>query len=842
MKRFALAGIALILAVALVALLWPEPTRGPAGTAASAGAPAGPQALSERRGALLDQIVFTQETDAGKVIGLIESGAHHVYGQGVTNTTVFRRLRDSQQVDHSISYGFSMELTVNPAGPEFRNGDLNPFHVREIREALNWLIDRRYVAEELYGGLAVPRFLPINTVFPDYARLADVARALELEYSHDPARAGRVIEREMRALGAERASGRWMYQGEPVGLSVLIRTEDARRRVGDYVANLLQDLGFDVERLYRTAEEASRIWIAGDPAAGRWHLYTGGWISTVINRDVAENFSFYYTPRGRPEPLWQAYDPVPELDELADRLQRRDYGTWEERQEMMARALALSMEDSVRIWVVDQLNVTPRAANVELAVDLAGGVSGSRLWPYTIRFRDRVGGNMVFGVPGLLTEPWNPVAGSNWIYDRMITRALEDTELVPDPFTGLYWPQRIASARVTVREGVPVGRTHDWLSVDTAPEIRVPEEAWIDWDTGNERFITVGEKHPDGLTARTRTRVRYQDGYLDRTWHDGSPMSLADMVLPWILSFERADPDSRLHDPSHAPTFQVFQRHFRGWRIVSRDPLVVDIYSDQIYPDAETIVAARTPTVLPWHTLALGIRAEWVGDLAFSSNQADRKRVDWMSLVAGPSLEVLDRHLQSATEQDYVPFQQTLGELVGDNEVSERYRRLADWRERHGHFWVGDGPYYLDAVHPVERTVVLRRFEDFPDPADKWLRFTRPEIPELALDGPMVVERGEDAAFELRVTFEGDAYPPEDIGNVQYLLFDSDDQLALKGRATRADNGRWSIRLDAGELADLGVGASSLEVAVTSNRVALPSFTSHAFAIIPDAEDQEEAP
>ncbi|TVP83698.1 MAG: ABC transporter substrate-binding protein, partial [Thioalkalivibrio sp.] len=383
MSKIGLGATALLLAgIVAVVFLRPEVTAPdePSGRVGDRGVVGDP---AERTGALVDQIVFTQESDAGKVAGLIESGTHHLFGQGVSNTTVFQRLRDSERATYALAYGSSMELTVNPAGPHLASGELNPFHVPEVREALNWLINRRYVAEELYGGLAVPRYLALNTVFPDYARLADVARALELRYQHDPERAARVIGEEMERLGASRENGEWRYQGEPVRVSVLIRTEDARKRVGDYVANLMEDLGFDVERLYRTAEEASRIWIAGDPQAGRWHLYTGGWVSTVINRDLAENFSYYYTPRGRPEPLWQVYAPDPEFDDIADRLQRRDYADWEERQSLMTRALEMSMADSVRIWVVDLLNVFPHSRDIVVAADLAGGISGSRLWPYT---------------------------------------------------------------------------------------------------------------------------------------------------------------------------------------------------------------------------------------------------------------------------------------------------------------------------------------------------------------------------------------------------------------------------------------------------------------------------
>jgi peptide/nickel transport system substrate-binding protein len=840
-KKFALLGAALVVAIAATSVvLRPAPTIPQELTGDTSPATVD---ISERRGALVDQIVFTQEPDVGKVAGLIETGSHHVFAQGVGNPTVYQRLRDSERAALDISYGSSVELTINPAGPVLATGELNPFHVREIREALNWLINRRHVAEEIYGGLAVPRYLPLSTAFADYARLADVARALELRYQYDPERAERVISAEMEKLGAERSpGGQWLYEGQPVRVTVLIRSEDARQRVGDYVANLMQDLGFRAERNYRTAEEASRIWIAGDPQAGGWHIYTGGWVSTVISRDQAENFSYYYTPRGRPEPLWQVYTPDPEFDDIADRLQRRDYATWQERQEMMARALELAMADSVRVWLADQLNVWPRAENVELAVDLAGGVAGSRLWPYTMRFRDQVGGNIVFASPSVLTEPWNPLAGSNWLFDTLVIRALGDTELLPDPFTGLFWPQRITAAEVTVVDDIPVDRTHDWLTLERAPEIEVPPDTWIDWNSNERRFVTVGEKHPQGMTARTRTVVHYEPGYLERRWHDGSQVSLADMVLPWILSFERADEESRLFDPAHVPTFEVFQRHFRGWRIISQDPLVVEIYSDQIYPDAEMIVAVRTPSVAPWHTLALGIRAEESGELAFSSNKSDRMRVDWMNYVAGPTLGIFDRHLQAVSQAGFVPYVEVLADLMRDGEAGERYSALSQWRAERRHFWVGDGPFYLHAVHPLERVLVLRRYEDFPDPSDKWLRFTTPEIPELVLDGPMIVPADETAEFSLQLTFQGEPYPREALDTLQYMLFDGTGELVQQGDVERIDDGMYRIRLTPDELAGLGVGANSLEVAVTSNRVALPSFASHAFATVPSWEVGEGPP
>lgn len=792
-----------------------------------------------RRGALVDQVVFTEDANPGKVVGQIETGARHVLAQGITSPVLLRQIRNAPRVDYALSYGSSAELTLNPAGPELENGELNPFAVPAIREALNWLVDREYIASELYGGLAEPRTLPLSTAFPDYARLAPRARALELEYAYQPERAEQVIRREMADLGAARRDGTWHYQGEPVVLKLLIRTEDTRREVGDYVANQLEGVGFAVDRLYRTADQAAPLWLGADPAAGQWHLYTGGWVSTVINRDQAQNFADFYTPQGRPAPLWQAYDPPPALDRLARRLERRDYASPGERNRLMAAALGLAMESSVRIWLVDQLSLWPHAADVRVAADLAGGLAGSSLWPYTLRFEDRLGGEVIIATPSLLTDPWNPVAGTNWLYDRMIINATQDPPALPDPFTGLFRPQRIRHAEVTVAEGAPVQRSLDWVSLETASTITVPPEAWIGFDAGDGTLVTVGERHPDGLEARTRTRITFEEGYLDRRWHDGAPMSVADLMLPWLLQFARADEASPLFDRSAVPGHEAYLEHFRGWRIVAREPLTVEVYSDQIYPDAETIAAMRTPGLLPWHVLGLGIRAETAGELAFSSDKADRRRIPWLSLVSGPSLPILDRHRHAARNAGYVPFGEVLAGFTLADGPARRYEALDAWRDTRGHYWVGDGPFFLESVHAVAGSLVLARDEDFPDPADKWLRFAEVAIPEPAVDGPITVDLDQAARFRLEITAGGEPYPVTAIREVSWLLFDGTGALAHQGGAEPRPGG-WRIRVPAAVIAGLGAGANRLEVIVRSHRVALPRFASHVFATIPaEAEGQE---
>ena len=146
---------------------------------------------SPRLGAWVDEVVFREEADRAKAINMFEAGEIDVYGLGITDLNFIVRIQASRVIQYEISYGSSSESDVQSCWAHSlpKTGELNPFHVPAIREAVNWLIDRNVMAEEIYGGLAVPRFLPLTTAFPDYARLADVARRLELHYSYDPEKA-----------------------------------------------------------------------------------------------------------------------------------------------------------------------------------------------------------------------------------------------------------------------------------------------------------------------------------------------------------------------------------------------------------------------------------------------------------------------------------------------------------------------------------------------------------------------------------------------------------------------------------------------------------------------------
>jgi peptide/nickel transport system substrate-binding protein len=794
---------------------------------------AGGFAQSPRTGAWVDRVLITEIRDPAGAITRLEAGDIDMFFNGLAVPDLYRRVAGNPALTYSQSFGLTDEITFNVAGPVLPDGTLNPFHSARIREAMHWLVDRDRIVREHYGGLGVPRYLPIWTSFLDNARNIATVRALERRYAHNPTLARTVVTEEMRRLGAELVGDRWQFQGRPVRLIFLIRTEDARRLIGDYMAGLLEGLGFAVERRYGAGGELGPIW-QGRPEDGQWHLVTAGWSATAVSRDEAATFSDFYTPRGWAIPLWQAYRPSPEFDAIADRLARRDFTTLEERSQLFAQALDHAMRFSPRAFTSERLAFIARRREVRVVTDLAAGVAGGFLWAHTLRFGDRVGGTVRAASTSILTQPWNPVAGTNWLFDMTPIRATSDWPTAPDPFTGLPWPQRLERAEVTNKRGLPVSRTHDWVSLDFADEIRVPADAWIDWDATAQRFITVGTKHPGGLTANSRVVIHYPRELFQTTWHDGSRFSIGDLVLRLIMQFDRANPASPIHDPAAVSAFRTFQGHFRGARIVSRDPLVIEWYTDQWFMDAESTASvsawwmwpyyAQGPG--PWHTVAMGIRAESERRLAFSMSRAAALRVEWMSMIAGPSLAVFRRSLPILAREFWVPYEPTMREFVPHEDAVRRWTNLVSWFNEKGHFWVGNGPFYLERAFPVEKVVQLDRYERFIDPAGKWDRFAAPALAAVTVTGPARVRPGAAANFDVRVTTDGRPYPMRDIQRVKFLLFDARGELALTGDATAVRDGAWRINLTPAQTTRLVLGTARLEAVAVSRLVARPGLGS----------------
>ena len=691
------------------------------------------KALAEEApyGPWVDAIEIYKVEDDLRALQLLEQNLTQLHLPFVTSN-LYYQFKDSPNLSYKVAFGLYDELTFNPVGPEFSDGRLNPFSNPKVREAVNYLVNRTYIANEIFRGMAVPKFVPLVSAFPEYWRLVDVIKPLEVKYDYNFSKAREMIFEELAKMGASYndSDGKWYYKGEPLTIKFLIRTEDERRQIGDYVADQLEKLGFTVERMYKSSREAAPIWLRGNPADGQWHVYTGGWITAAVSRDDADVWASFYTPLGMPYPLWQAYKPDPTFYEVARKLWNREWGTWEERMELMRQAVPLSLEDSVRVWLVDLVSPAFFRSEVEAVFDRAGGPY-TPLWSRTVRYKQVVGGVLHVTEREVFVDPWNPVVRSGWLYDEFLKACTSDSAVLANPYNGLPMPNTFVNATV-VLEGSEQGRvvsSSEWLTLAFTDRIPVPQDAWYGWDAQNKKVVYA----PEGVYAKAKVVVNYGYPLGSVKYHDGSTMTLADWVAMWPLKFERADPASPLYDESYLEEFEGFRRNFRGMRVLSASPLVIEYYTNYTQREAEFIVSyvAEWPSV-PWHVVALGVKAEEEGKMAFSSHKAGAKGVPWANYIAGESLSILGEELSDALETGYRPL--LASEYATQEEAVERYRRLAEWYNAHGHFWVSSGPFLLDALDYESDRAVLKAFREYPYKADRWSWLMQPsEIEQLTV-------------------------------------------------------------------------------------------------------------
>jgi hypothetical protein len=893
-----------------------------------------------RTGPWVDEVVFSEQGDNAVCIAQLQAGDLDSCADGNTNPDDFKTVQGDSNLSYSTSYGLNFGILFNPI-PTFKDGRVNPFGDAKIRESVNMLIDRNYVIQEIFGGLGAAKYSTLVGVFPDYARYIEVARALEAKYAYNPEKAKGIIATEMEGLGGTlNADGKWEIDGKPVTLIFIIRTEDERTPIGDYVANQLETVGFTVDRQYKARSEASPIWLRSDPEEGQWNLYTEGWINTVISRDDGTNFGFYDSDFGGCCGLSSQYMTADVLGQeyydVATKLWNNEFTNMDERGELFKKAIELSGQLSYHVYIVDTQAFFPQRKELTVAADLAGGVSGSRLWPFTIRLGDQEGGTARLALNDIFIDPWNPVGGSNWISDTMVGRATSDVASMPDPYTGLSWPQRAEALSVTAKEGLPITKNLDWVNLQfQADDIAVPADAWVDWDAANQKFITAGEAADiaakiagvdeavagaadvtsitdasvskfvsdyaaafaeatgaaadvstafegeeaqaglkakaeeiaalgsddekkaalvdfakstiggdllavashDHSTSLVKITWTYPANLYDTVkWHDGSPISAADFVMNMIMTFDPGKSASGLYDEAYVPGLEAFQASFKGVQIESTDPLVITTYTDSYALDAETFGSSWWPNYGygpgAWHNLTPAIMAENAGEIAFTTDKAAAKEVEWTNFIDGPTIDIQKKYLDQAMADGFIPFSATLSNYITADEAKARYENLSKWFADHGHFWIGTGPFYLDKVFTTEGNAVLKRNESYPDLADKWSQFSAPKVAltEVSGDGQVVV--GQDASFDVTVTYNNEPYPADEISAVKYLVFNSNGDLVASGDAEFVADGQYTVTLGSDITSKFEAGSNKIEVATTSKLVSIPSFASFEFVTV----------
>ena len=116
----------------------------------------------------MDTIVYTSIDTIPDAVAQLKADAIDLYAYGGVDRDAFQETEQDPDLAYTVAYGNSVRAFMfNPAGPTFQDGRLNPFSNAKIREACNWLIDRKYIAAEAIGPMGAPQTVVLISAMPD---------------------------------------------------------------------------------------------------------------------------------------------------------------------------------------------------------------------------------------------------------------------------------------------------------------------------------------------------------------------------------------------------------------------------------------------------------------------------------------------------------------------------------------------------------------------------------------------------------------------------------------------------------------------------------------------------
>jgi peptide/nickel transport system substrate-binding protein len=762
----------------------------------------GAQASLGQPGPAEDKVMF-RAFDVDRAPRDLEAGNMDLYMYSL-KTAAAERLRRDPAFALYEAPASTVSLLLNPApAPE---GELNPFSIREVRRAMQYLVDREFVARDIYRGLAVPMVSQVSPQDYDYLTVYDVELAADIGY--DPEYGRKLISTAMQKAGAVLSGGLWSYKGQPIRVRLIGRVEDERRNIADLARTELEKAGFMVAVSYRPFAAAVNTVYSSDPRTLEWHIYTEGWGKSAPERYDFATVNQMNAPWLGNMPGWQEVGfwqyQQPEMDELGKKLFRGEFASLEERNRIYRRMTELGLQESVRIWLVTAVNTFP--ANKELKGVTTDLVSGLRS-PWTLREAYMPGKKeLTVGDLWVWTErtTWNPVGGFGDVYSTDIWRNLQDPAIWNHPFTGLPEPVRV---RYRVETAGPSGK------------LAVPADAVL-WDAAGDRW------QPVGSGKRATSKVTYDYGlYMQSRWHHGARITMADLLYGLAQSYELAyDKDKARIEVALGVTARPYLETFRGFRVL--DDHRVEVYVDYWHFEQNHIASYATPGGLgmPWEVLAA------MDDLVFSQRRAAysdtaaaRFNVPWLSLVMERDALLVERTLERFAQDGFVPagvFQVGGRSLVSPQEARARYQAAIDWYKSYGHLVISNGPFFLARYDPPAQYAELRAFRDpsYPFKPGDWY-YGSP--PTLQIKPPAVfgVQAGRAASLPLEV--EG----PGKLGLKYFLVDPATRKLVRSGEAqalsTASGKGSFQVSLPAEVTRGLFPGLYRLELLGYSDALAL---------------------
>lgn len=736
------------------------------------------------KGPRLDTLIYVGVTTTDKGIKGVEAGDFDAFmwevlpddlekaGADLSKLRLIPALRFVDLLDIN-AYSDPNEMGACGLATRPRDGVVvfNPFAIREIRFQLNNLINRKYISYELLKGGGEPAFTYVSVSHPAWRYLKEIADTLGLREEGNELLALQRIREAM--LNASRCVAKFGYSitlerdpttgrevwtlgrpdgsKEPVKIVFLIRIEDERRLIGDYLAGQLEKAGFLVERKYIERAQFRPLVRAAEPRNLDWHLYTHsdtmirslwvheevGWYSAEFASLPATGGLWEYTA----EHAKAIGDYVQErVEQLARELYRGEVKDIEEYWTKVKEGTYLGVYQSLRVFIIGVRNfyvVNPRVR--DMVYSPIFGITIEWPWRTAVTPDSTVRVALYAAAGSLFMYEWNPISGVGGVYGSYIWYYVRDYSWLRHPST---------------LEPIPVRAT--WKVEQR--EVTVPTTA-VRYDPDKHSWVTV----PEGSKASYVLEFNFKFS----NYHDGSPQTLLDILtnFAWFVewAFKSGDDDLWYHEEVESDKY--IAEDVVGIEIINSTAIRVYGNYGLFYSLDETATYYLNYFWPSWHPL-LRLAFEYV---VIYKGPVSGVKYGWLTREGERTLDAMNPdHVADVAEAlrvlgrgEYSPphLASTIRMLregrIEVQDVGRATESLAKFITERKHMAVSNGPYYISRYVPEQMYIELKAFKDptYPFTPEYWLKAF--EVSQVKVAGtvkvPTVLVAGYSAEVEVPV-------------------------------------------------------------------------------------------
>jgi len=743
-----------------------------------------------------DSVKFIQYLDENTALEEVRNGNLDVYYYTISPDRLeTHQAREGLQVFDSTGVRYS--ILVNPAEAD----EFNPFSSKEIRFALNYLIDRKLIVNGLMGGYGAPIISYYSTSEPEYLSVIEQLESFNFKYN--PELANEIITKVLKEKGATKINGKWIINEKPIEVTIFIRSDDpVRKSIGEILSVELEKIGFIIKKDFGDLNKAFVVVYGSNPADLKWSLYTEGWASSAFVKYDSIGLGQMYSPwfsnmPGFNDPTYWNYKND-KLDEITQKIYTGDFKSSEKRSELIQEAVVEGVNESVRIFLaskIDQYVVNEKVSGI--VNDFGAGVP-SRFTPINAKSDDN---EFVVGVKQIYQGAWNPIMGLTDTYSRHIWGIISDPGSFKHPFTG---------------ETIPIRATWDVETAGPDGKLNIPQESKI-WNPKLQQWDNV----PPNSFATSKVIFDFNFS----NWHNGQEMDMNDILYSLYFTIEwgtQTDENDKTFDSEFTPIAAQSLQTIKGVNVIDED--TIEVYADYWhFDDGEIAEWTMLWNSMPWEISTAMEKAVTDGKVAFSRSGATSKNVNWLSLIIPNDANLIKGYLEKFRDSNYIP--EEFKESKQSSEYFQnRYNSSIKWIEDNNHAVISNGPFYLESYSPESRTITVNTFEDesYPFKVGEWSKFEKTEFPIIKkVDLKKITQIGTEFKIDI-ITENSD--------NILYFLTDNEGN-SISTETLKAVEGETTIIIPDEKTQNFGIGANNIKIFAISDSVLRPDFYESSFIV-----------